>query len=160
MILIPLGMGYFIRKCFSITVALILFIVFDLNAQFATVGCDNGSRIYTTYLGTTNHYGTIHEVYSSTGDQIRIYNNEDGLNSPKCGEIVPTGKSNAGGNQCWIASYLPPNNTSTGVSWQTKVNITGSYVPCPIDDKVDFFLVIIVLLGFLTIKKYFLININ
>lgn len=123
-------------------------------AQIATTGCHNGSKVFTKYLGTTDHYGTIHEVYSSDEDEhvITIYNNSDGTNTPKCDEIVPTGVTPTGGPQCWIAPNVPPTNSSAGASWQTKVNITGTYTPCPIDDYIPVIVVVVAGFGFFYLK--------
>jgi hypothetical protein len=139
---------------------LLLFNHTATKAQSVTVqGCNSGSYIYLQHIGSTNFYGTIYEVYyngTNQGERIKIYNNEDGLETTKCDEISPSSIVPTGGNQCWIASSVPATNTSTGVTWATKVNAT--YVPCPInnvpiDDFIPFILVSTAFIGIFCLRR-------
>jgi hypothetical protein len=121
---------------------------------FATTtiqGCHNGSAIYTKYLGKTNFWGTYFDVYSSTTDPIEIYTNNDGQNTAPCGEIYATGTTSLG-SQCWLAPSVPATNTQSGVQWGTKYEITGNYVPCPIDGYVWFLVFGSGFVGYMSVK--------
>ncbi|RZK35225.1 MAG: hypothetical protein EOO90_29540 [Pedobacter sp.] len=137
----------------------LLFFCLPYYSKAIIQGCHNGSAVYTTFLGYTNFYGTNYEVYSSTGDVVTIYNNQDGQNSPPCGQIVSTGTVSQG-YQCWIAASLPPTNSSSGVSWQTKVTVTGSYTPCPVpfDDYIFPLLFLLGCLGYYQLCKKVVVN--
>jgi len=111
----------------------LIFFIFVSTNVYAINGCRNGNFIYTTYLGTTNFYGTVYPVWSNS-NPIVVYNNQDGKNTVPCGQTAPTGITETGG-QCWISASLPPTNNSSGVTWGQNATVSSSYVPCPLDDE-------------------------
>lgn len=137
---------------YSFLLFLLLFVGFKANA---INGCRNGNFIYTTYLGTTNFYGTVYQVWSNS-NPIIVYNNQDGQNVTPCGQIAPTGITNTGG-QCWISATIPPNNNSNGVTWGSNAVVSSSYVPCPIDDNLYILFGITVLTSCFFFKKKIII---
>ena len=128
--------------------------------RITVTGCNNGSYIYITSIGYTEFSGEMHQVYDSNGQKIRIYNNEDGKDSPKCNEVAAANISNNYNSpQCWINSYVNPKNNSTGASWQTNTVITYddcSTLNMPLDDYIPLLILLVGSLGAIFIKKQLL----
>lgn len=135
---------------FLLALSLLFFITTKVNA---ISGCSDGTFIYTTNIGSTNFWGTTYQVWSRSS-AIKFYNNNDGKNSPPCGEVAPTGVVIDRSSTCWISNTVPPTNTSTGVTWGNNAVVTSSsYVPCPIDDGIAIIFIAIGIIGIYFIKR-------
>lgn len=141
----------------KLVIITLLFVFASFNSTEAA--CKNGDNIFTTYLGTTNFWGTIYPVWSNA-DVVTIFNNTNGNpgeNTPSCNQIVPSGVQE-NYQACWIATGIPPNNTQIGViNWGGGATITNTFIPCivtpvSIDDYTFLLVLIFGIFGFFLLR--------
>lgn len=88
------------------------------QVMITDIGCDRGSAMYTQKIGTTNFWGTLYDVYYSGKSYPIDPNNTSACNSINKNTVI-TGKTVNGQSTCWVASSVPPTNSSSGVTWGT-----------------------------------------
>ncbi|MCY1520151.1 hypothetical protein D9M68_549220 [compost metagenome] len=113
--------------------SLITGLFFSAGGYASTItktGCGLGSAVYMDKLGTSNFWGTPMEVYNQNGTSYSY----DWSNSSQCNSVNENSRVNAGG-QCWVNTYLNPNDNSSGVQWGTKMTVTINICEVPFDSK-------------------------
>lgn len=121
------------------------------HAGFITkTGCGLGSGIYLDKLGTTNFWGTSMDVYNKNG----TYYAYDWSNTSQCNSVNENSRVDSG-VQCWVNTYVNPNNNNTGVQWGTIVTVSVNICDVPLDTHTWILLLVSSGAGYLVLRRHF-----